>query len=41
MGNDRLESLILASVEKEILNIISLDELTEKFASQNRRMDLG
>lgn len=41
MTNNRLESLVLGSVEQQIFNIISLDELTEKFAFYNRRINLG
>ena len=42
MLQERLETLMLASVEKDILLQLSLDDLVSKFASAaDRRLDLG
>lgn len=41
MSQDRLEALVLASVEKDILVALSIDELVSKFAAlQDRRIEL-
>lgn len=42
MTQDRLESLLLASTEKDLLLKLSLDDLVCKFAaSADRRLNLG
>jgi hypothetical protein len=42
MHQERLESLMLASVEKDILQQLSVDDLVAKFASvADRRMKLA